>query len=136
MKAPPSLATLTARHSKAVERFAAESSKPFTARLVWLLSQIRRELPQVGGLVCCNGDSWLIPVGYPKQESAGIPVEDDNDPHAMEALIHILDMVGSGYGARPKVSARCMEYIKEVYELALYCSDCRLHTLDPQEVLP
>lgn len=135
MKTIP-LAKLTAAHEKAVAAFALNASKAFDARARWLIARIKREIPQLGGIVYCNGESWLVQAGYPKTPDAMIAYvkphagqAPDNPATYQDRLQHALTFANGG-GDVPHVSARCVEWLRELDDLATYCEDSRLHTLE------
>ncbi len=126
-----SLAKLKASHEKFVEAFVEQRMVAFTARAKWLIAQIQRDLPIVGGIVSCHGRSWLVPVGYPHEREAQIdyvrgPGWDDSGQVIQDRLAHVFDLLGKD---DPKVPARCLARLRELDELATYCESARFHTL-------
>lgn len=131
MKPPTKTAALIKAHEKCVESFAAEAVKPFQARARWLLTQIKREIPALEEITGCNGSFWLAPsevlIDYIHPEGNG----DDIPPGGryQDRLGDALEFAND-CGDVPAVSPRCVEYLRELYELAGYCEDSRMHTLE------
>ncbi len=119
-----------------MERQARIATIPFERRARWLVTQIRKELPTVGGLVYCNGKSWLVPVDYPKhrEEDEKItyrdPRAEDDEPktylHYMSAALEFADDLND----EPDVSDRCLEHLRELNELTAYLEDSQMSTLE------
>jgi hypothetical protein len=95
--------------------------KPFQARARWLLAQIKQEIPTLGGIVSCNGDSWLVPVGYPDADDLVTCHAEGEDYQGR--LRHVLD------GEPVKVSQTCRRWIKELNDIAYMCNYSQNHTL-------
>ncbi len=127
-----SLAKLKTKHEKDVDAFVAQRMVAFTERAKWLIAQIQRDLPIVGGIVSCNGHSWLVPVGYPKTREAQIDYVQGPDREGAGEVYR--DRLAHAFGFttgsdEPKVPARCLAHLRELDELATYCESARFHTL-------
>lgn len=126
-----SFLALKKRHEAATKRFAAKQTVAFQRRARWLLRQIQKEIPAVKEVVFCNGDHWLEPANSEvlfvdkTGQVTGTPgnTYPEQLRHVLEAPFMEQDL--------PAVSPKCLKHIGELYGLAGYTADARLHTLDP-----
>lgn len=127
-----SFLALQKKHEAAVERFAARQSLAFQRRGRWLLQQIKKEIPAVEGVVFCNGDHWLEPAdsAVPFVDKTGAVTGTPGQTYS-EQLRHVLEAPFMEQDV-PAVSVTCLGgHIRELYDLAGYSGDARLHTLEP-----
>jgi len=126
-----SFLALQKKHEAAVERFAAKQSIAFQRRGRWLLQQIKKEIPAVDGLAFCNGAHWLEPAdsAVPFVDKTGGVTGTPGQTYS-EQLRHVLEAPFMEQNM-PAVSGSCLEHIRELYDLAGYSGDARLHTLEP-----